>query len=269
MNSQKTGLVLSGGGTKGIAHAGVLKFLIEKDIDIDILSCCSAGSIVGCMYAIGKTPGEILDFFNSVYFFNWKHFTFNQPGLVSSVIFRNYLNPVFGDMKLGDLNKEVRIVATELVNGTEKIFDQDFRVVDAIIASCSIPGITTPYIINDEMYCDGGVLNNFPADIIRKDCDKMIGVFVSPPHNIKIDDLRSIKAIVSRSYDLLSYRVEKMKFSYCDWFISSQELSSYGTFERRKDRLEKIFNIGYQAAKESYDESCFHLFQDSGIQKTI
>lgn len=258
MNFEKVGLVLSGGGTKGIAHAGVLKFLIEKNIDVEVLSCCSAGSIVGCLYAIGKTPEEILEFFNSVYFFNWKHFAFNQPGLVSSVIFRNYLKPVFHDMKLKDLNKEVKIVATELVAGTQKIFDENFEVVDAIIASCSIPGITTPYIIGDEMYCDGGVLNNFPADIIRDECDRLIGVFVSPPNNIDIKDLKTIKAIVSRSYDLLSYRIEKIKFDYCDWFISSQELATYGTFERRSDRMEEMFIIGYTAAKESFEESCFY-----------
>ncbi|CAA7387394.1 patatin-like phospholipase family protein [Chryseobacterium fistulae] len=257
MNMEKVGLVLSGGGTKGIAHAGVLKFLKEKNIDIDIISCCSAGSIVGCLYAVGKTPEEIVEFFNSVYFFNWKHFTFNQPGFVSSVIFRNYLNPIFHDMKLGDLEKEVKIVATELVGGTQKIFDDNFKVVDAIIASCSIPGITTPYIIDDEMYCDGGVLNNFPADIIREECDKLIGVFVSPPHDINIHDLKSIKAIVARSYDLLSYRIEKVKFDYCDWFISSQELSTFGTFERKKDRLNQIFNIGYNAAADSFAESKF------------
>lgn len=261
MNFERTGLVLSGGGTKGIAHAGVLKFLNEQNIDVDILACCSAGSIVGCLYAIGKKPEEILDFFQSIYFFNWKHFTFNQPGLVSSVIFNTYLKPIFNDMKIGDLNKEVKIVATELVGGTEKIFDNDFLITDAIIASCSIPGITTPYILGDEMYCDGGVLNNFPADIIRYDCDKLIGVFVSPPHDIKINDLKTIKAIVSRSYDLLSYRIEKVKFEHCDWLISSQDLSSYGTFERKKDRLEQIFNIGYRAAKESFAESNYFTQQ--------
>jgi NTE family protein len=257
MNFEKTGLVLSGGGTKGIAHAGVLKFLSEQNIDIDILSCCSAGSIVGSLYAIGKKPEEILDFFQSVYFFDWKHFAFNQPGLVSSVIFANYLKPIFGDMRIKDLDKEIKIVATELVSGTEKIFDENFLVTDAVIASCSIPGITTPYILGEEMFCDGGVLNNFPADIIRNDCDRLIGVFVSPPHDIKINDLKTIKAIVSRSYDLLSYRIEKIKFEYCDWFISSQDLSSYGTFERKKDRLEQIYNIGYNAAKDSFAESQF------------
>ena len=257
MNFEKTGLVLSGGGTKGIAHAGVLKFLSEKNIDIDILSCCSAGSIVGCLYAIGKKPEEILDFFQSIYFFNWKHFTFNQPGLVSFIIFANYLKPIFQDMKIGDLDKEVRIVATELVSGTEKVFDKDFNVIDAMIASCSIPGITTPYILGEEMYCDGGVLNNFPADIIRNDCDKLIGVFVSPPHDIKISDLKTIKSIVSRSFDLFSYRVEKVKFEYCDWLISPKDLSAFGNFERKKERLEQIYNIGYEAAKSSYSESDF------------
>jgi NTE family protein len=48
-----------------------------------------------------------------------------------------------------------------------------------------------------------------------------------------------------------------VKFDYCDWFISSQKLSTYGTFERGKDRLEQIFNIGYEAAKDSYESSQF------------
>lgn len=254
---KKIGLVLSGGGTKGIAHAGVLNFLQKKDIKIDVLSCCSAGAIVGSMYALGKSPLEILDFFNSVYFFNWTHFAINQPGLVSSKIFIKYLKPLFGEMKIKHLDIEVRIVATELVSGEQEVFDEDFKVIDAIIASCSIPGITTPYIIKDKMYCDGGVLNNFPADIIKNNCEKMIGVFVCPPQEIGIKDLNSIRSVISRSYDLLSYRTELYKFSYCDWLITSKKLSQYGTFENKKERLQQIYNIGYDMAKDTYDESLF------------
>jgi len=254
MEKPKTGLVLSGGGTKGVAHAGVLKFLEEKNIQPDILACCSAGSIVGALYAAGKSPHEILDFFKSIYFFNWKHFAFNQPGLVSSKIFRIYLEPIFDKMKIGDLEKDLRIVATELVSGTQIIFGKEFKIIDAIIASCSVPGVTTPYIIGEELFSDGGVLNNFPADIIKNDCDKMIGVFVSPPQDIELKDLKSIKAVVSRSYDLLSYRTELHKFSYCDWFITSKKLAKFGMFERKSEILEEIFEIGYEAAKESYDE---------------
>lgn len=252
MGNYNLGLVLSGGGTKGVAHAGVLKFLEEKNIEPEILACCSAGSIVGSLYAYGKSPEEILDFFKSIYFFNWKHFAFNKPGLVSSKIFRIYLEPIFKDMKIGDLDKDLRIVATELVSGTQIIFGKEFKIIDAIIASCSVPGVTTPYIIGDELYSDGGVLNNFPADIIKNECEKMIGVFVSPPQEIELKDLNTIKAVVSRSYDLLSYRTELHKFSYCDWFITSKKLAKFGMFERKPEILEEIFDIGYQAAADSY-----------------
>lgn len=253
MENYNLGLVLSGGGTKGVAHAGVLKFLEVKNIQPDVLACCSAGSIVGSLYSAGKSPQEILDFFKSIYFFNWKHFAFNKPGLVSSKIFRIYLEPIFKDMKIGDLEKDLRIVATELVSGTQVIFGKEFKVIDAIIASCSVPGVTTPYIIGEELYSDGGVLNNFPADIIKNECEKMIGVFVSPPQEIELKDLNSIKAIVSRSYDLLSYRTELHKFSYCDWFITSKKLAKFGMFERKPEILEEIFEIGYQAAADSYE----------------
>lgn len=254
IDKQKIGIVFSGGGTKGVAHAGVLKFLHEQEIKPEVLACCSAGSIVGSLYAIGKTPDEILSFFESVYFFNWRHFTFNQPGLVSSKTFRTYLEPVFEDRKIGDLPLELKIVATELVSGKQIIFDKNFKVIDAVIASCSVPGISTPYIIDDKLYSDGGVLNNFPADIIKDDCQKMIGVFVSPPQDVTLQDLSSIKSIVSRSYDLLSYRTEVPKFSYCDWFITSKKLSKFGMFERKAEVLEEIFQIGYDAAKKTYEE---------------
>lgn len=257
MEKFNLGFVLSGGGTKGVAHAGILKFLAEKNIQPDVLACCSAGSIVGALYAAGKSPEEILDFFKSVYFFNWRHFTFNKPGLVSSMIFSTYLKPIFEDMTIGDLNIEVKIIATELVSGKQKLFDKTDKVVDAVIASCSIPGITTPHIVNGEMFSDGGVLNNFPADIISGDCNQLIGSYVSPPQNVELSDLNSIKAITSRAYDLLSHRTEIYKFAYCDWFITSQKLAQYGTFERKANRLEEIFEIGYQAAKNSYEDSAF------------
>ena len=127
MKNYKLGLVLSGGGTKGIAHAGVLKFLGEKNLRPDVLACCSAGSIVGSLYAIGKTPEEMLDFFKSVYLFNWWHFAFNKPGLISSEIFATYLNPIFADMRIGDLKIDLKIVATELVTGKQKVFGKKIR----------------------------------------------------------------------------------------------------------------------------------------------
>lgn len=251
------GLVLSGGGTRGVAHAGVLQFLAEKNIKPDVLACCSAGSIVGALHGVGKSGEEILDFFKSVYFFNWRHFAFNKPGLVSSRIFSNYLYPIFKDMTIEDLDINLKIIATELVSGEQRIFQGKDKIVDAVIASCSIPGITVPYIVGNEMFSDGGVLNNFPADIIHQNCEKLIGVYVSPPQDVEIGHLNTIKSVTTRAYELMSHRTEIHKFSYCDWIITSKKLANYGTFERNATRLEEIFDIGYQAAKVSYDDMLF------------
>lgn len=107
------------------------------------------------------------------------------------------------------------------------------------------------------MFSDGGVLNNFSADIIHQDCEKLIGIFVSPLQEVTMNDLTSIRSVTTRAYELLSHRTELYKFSYCDWLITSKKLANYGIFERSAQRLEEIFEIGYQAAKCSYDDSVF------------
>ena len=252
--NNKLGLVLSGGGTKGVAHAGVLKFLEEKGIQPEILAGASVGAIVSCLYAVGKTPKEILDFFKSVYFFNWKHIAFNKPGLVNSAVFKIYLKPIFGNMKIGDLGKEVNITATDIVTGELKIFDKETRVVDAIIASSSFPGIATPYMFGGALYSDSGILNNFPADIIRDRCDKIIGVYLSSPQEVKQKQMNTIKSVTYRAFDLLSHRVETYKFAYCDWLIDSLKLSNYSTFETKKSKMDEIFQIGYEEARDSFDK---------------
>jgi NTE family protein len=249
---EKIGLVLSGGGTKGVAHAGVIQFLNEKKMKPSTIACCSAGAIVAAMFALGKKPKEILSLFEKVNIFSWKHLLFNKPGLISDSIFNEYLIPILGNKKIGDLPIQLKIVATEMISGKQIVFDDNFNLLDAIIASCSIPGISIPYIVEEKVYCDGGVLNNFPADIIREDCNKIIGVFLSPLQPVTLQELGSIKSVISRSYDLLSYRTEQYKFAYCDWFISSQKFAKYGTFEKKASRLQELFDIGYQTANETF-----------------
>lgn len=252
--NEKLGLVLSGGGMKGAAHAGVIKFFNEKDIHPDIIACASAGAIVACLYSIGKSPREILEFFKSVYFFHWKHIVFNKPGLVSSEVFKIYLNPIFGEMKIGDLEKEINIVATNIVTGELVIFDKETNVTDAIIASSSFPGVTTPYMLNGVLYSDGGILNNFPADIIRNQCDKIIGVYLSSPQDVNQNQMNSIRSVTYRAYDLLSHRQETYKFAYCHWLINSLKLSNYSTFETKKNKIDEIFQVGYEEAMNTFKE---------------
>lgn len=251
---KKIGLVLSGGGTKGISEAGVLQFLEDKKIFPEVIAGTSAGAIVGGLYAFGRTPQEILDFFKSVYFFNWKHFTLTKPGFINSDVFRLYLKPIIGEIKIKDLKKELIINATDLIQGETFVFDGDDYLLDAIIASCSVPGLASPFSKDEMLLSDGGILNNFPSNLVKDKCDKIIGVYVAPLQDVKNNQLNSIKAVATRAYELLSHSVENYKFKDCDWFISPKELSNYGMFESKKTRMDELFQLGYTEAEKTYPD---------------
>lgn len=251
---KKIGLALSGGGTKGIAQAGVLKFLEEKNMHPNEIAGTSAGAIVGAMYAWGKSPDEILDFFKSVYFFNWRHFTLKRGGMLDSVAFKTYFQDIFGEATIGDLKINTHITATDLVHGRLKIFDNETKIVDAILASTSVPGIVSPHIINGKIYSDGGILNHFPIDLLFKKCDFLIGVYVSSLQVIEPNHLNSMKAVTSRAFNLMSANSDLQKFELCNWLIQPQELSSFNSFDTNKLKMDAIFKIGYESAKGSYAE---------------
>lgn len=252
-DSKSVGYVLSGGGSKGIAHAGAIKFLEEHNISPTHIAGSSAGAIVAALYASGKNPEEILSFFKSIYFFHWKHFTFKKAGFIDSESFKNYFKDVFKDDKIGDLKIPIHITATDMVKGKLKIFSEDTKIVDAILASSAFPGIISPYEIEGNLYSDGGILNHFPTDILQGRCDKIIGVYVSPIQKIEAKDLQSIKAVTTRAFDLLSANSNILKFNTCDWVIEPEELSKFSTFETNRGKMDQIFEIGYQAAKNSFE----------------
>lgn len=256
MNFEKKsiGYVFSGGGSKGLAHAGALQFLEEQNIHPTEISGTSAGSIVAALYASGKTPEEILEFFKSIYFFNWKHFTLKKAGIIDSDSFKKYFTDIFQGRNIGDLNIPIHITATDMVKGKLKVFPKTTNVVDAILASSAFPGVLSPYEIEGKIYNDGGILNHFPTDLLQDKCDFIIGIYVSPINKITAKDLTSIKAVTTRAFDLLSANSNYEKFKHCNWIIEPMELANYSTFETSKTKMDAIFKIGYEAAKKSFEE---------------
>jgi NTE family protein len=253
-SSKSIGLVLSGGGSKGIAQAGALKFLEEQHIEPSYIAGTSAGAIIAALYAFGKKPEEILEFFKSIYFFHWKHFTFKKAGIIDSQSFKIDFDKIFNDATIGDLNIPTFITATNLVSGKLKIFRDDSKITDAVLASSSFPGMLSPYELNGKLYSDGGILNHFPTDLLQGRCDAIIGIYVSPIQTIEAKDLKSIKSVTTRAFDLLSAHSNYQKFSLCDWVIEPKELANFSTFETNKTKMDAIFEIGYQAAKSSFRE---------------
>jgi NTE family protein len=253
-SDKSVGFVLSGGGSKGLAQAGAIKFLKEQQIQPDYIAGTSAGAIIAALYSWGKSPDEILEFFKSIYFFHWRHLTIRKPGIIDSTSFKKYFHDIFKDATIDELKIPVLITATDMIKGELTVFSKDTKITDALLASSAFPGVISPYSIEGSIYCDGGILNHFPSDLLHKKCDFTIGIYVSPLEKISAANLKSIKSVTSRAFDLFMANSNIPKFKYCNHIIEPKKLSQFSTFETNKSKMDTIFKIGYDAAKKSFGE---------------
>lgn len=252
MSNTIYGIALSGGGHRGLAHAGILQYLDEKDISPQIISGTSAGAIVGTLYAIGKSPQEILELFQSVSFFSWNLLTTKKAGLFDIDRLEVYLDKELGNRKISDLSKEIYISATDMQRGRLKIFNKDTIAKKAVLASCAFPAVFSPVVIDGVIYSDGGMLNNFPVNTIQGRCDYLIGSNVNPVIETSTENLKSIKSITLRSFEIMMNNNAHQHKNQCDWYIEPQALTKYFTFETSKSKMKEIYDIGYLEAKSTF-----------------
>ncbi|MBO7624787.1 MAG: patatin-like phospholipase family protein [Bacteroidales bacterium] len=218
LSGQSVGLVLSGGGAKGLVHIGVIRALEEKGIPIDYIAGTSMGSIIGGLYAAGYTTEEMEAIFRSnevelwingevdsryMYFFKksqpnstWLQINFSlDSSLFSPTIPTNFISPKQMDLAFveimgaadavsgGDFNRLMvpfRCNATDIGQRKEVVF-RSGPLKDAVRASMSFPFVFKPLILDSCILYDGGMMNNFPTHIMEEDFhpDYTIGVIAS------------------------------------------------------------------------------------------
>ncbi len=207
---QRVGVVLSGGGAKGVTHIGVLKALEENNIPIDYIAGTSMGAIIGGLYACGYSPEEIEKLFTSAELQNWitggsgskfnYYFKADNPN-ASWQIFKiafdsvlriklppNIISPYELDFKLLEIFAEpgaaaeynfdnlyipFRCVASDVFE-TKSVVFSDGPVDKAIRASMTFPLYLKPITINGKLMFDGGMYNNFPVDVMQNEFEPEI-----------------------------------------------------------------------------------------------
>ncbi len=214
---ESVGLVLSGGGAKGIAHIGVIQALEDNDIPVDYIAGTSMGSIVGGLYASGYTPEEMMQLLLSKEFAYWSTGKINQylvyyfakpeatPAMVNIPISlsgkgsvakfpKSLISPLpmnFAFMELfsaytaqcgsdfDNLFVPFRCVASDVKN-KHKVVCRSGHLSDAIRASMSFPVVFQPIEMDSVLVYDGGIYDNFPVDVMRDEFHPsiMIGVDV-------------------------------------------------------------------------------------------
>lgn len=244
----KLGLALSGGGAKGFAHIGVFKLLEECGLMPDVIVGTSVGSLMGALFADGYTADEIKELFSGREFSEFAQLQLPKSGLFDSKRFRHFLRRHLRAKTFEELKIPLIVMATDLDNGESHEF-RSGPIVEAVTASCSIPIIFSPVVINGVHYVDGGLFHNFPVSIIRDSCERVIGVNVSPLVSQKYK--QTIFHIAERSYHYM-FRANTIEDrEMCDVLIEAEEFGMYKTFDL--ENVDQISKIGYSAAVRAFE----------------
>ncbi len=243
----KVGLVLSGGGARGVSHAGVIKALTELGITIERISGTSAGAIVGALYAHGYTPDEILQTIVSTRLFTAMRPAWKWTGLLTMDGLKDALLRVLPENSFESLRIHMTIAATDIRKGKPAYFDKG-ELIPALLASCCVPAFFNPIELNGSTYVDGGLMDNLPVKPIRESCDFIIGShcnYISDEF-----DLKSIRSVIERSLLIAINGNTTISKGMCDILIEPPGLGSYSGFDLGKANI--LFQSGYEFVKENF-----------------
>ncbi|MBQ5705361.1 MAG: patatin-like phospholipase family protein [Bacteroidaceae bacterium] len=282
--AQKVGLVMSGGGARGLAHIGVIKALEENNIPIDYVAGTSMGAIIASLYAMGYTPEEMEEIIASDKFKRWYsgkmskddifYFRRNEerPDILNLRIETrdslrvviptpNLIDPT--QMNLGFLEMfaagnaacksnfdslmvPFRCVASDVYNKKQIIYS-DGDLSDAVRASMTFPFVFKPIKKDSVLVYDGGIYNNFPADVMQRDFnpDFIIGSVVSknPPIPKETDIMSQLENLIM---DKSNYLIPDSS-----GIVINMKLDEISLLEF--DKLQKLSELGYMKTSEMMD----------------
>ncbi|MDR0428409.1 MAG: patatin-like phospholipase family protein [Dysgonamonadaceae bacterium] len=241
------GLVLSGGGARGIAHLGTAKALYEAGEVFDVIVGTSMGAIVGCLLADKQNPDDIIKLFTPKNMRSFIRPLLSNKGMLTMDGARKMLKAILTTENIEDLSIPFMACATNLSSGRPEYFESG-NIIDAVIASAGIPVVFAPAIINNNQYVDGGVLNNLPVRKIRNNCKKIIGSHVNPQTlGLENGQVLGLIHIADRAFHLCIQGNTEEDREMCDLYLEHTNLNDIGTFDFNK--ADEIFRRGYENTK--------------------
>ncbi|MFV0397523.1 MAG: patatin-like phospholipase family protein [Bacteroidales bacterium] len=245
----RVGVALSGGGAKGFSHIGALKALEKSGCKPEIVAGVSAGSIVGALYCDGYTPAEIASMFDNISYSDMLKIKIPVDSFFSMEPFSKFLEKYLVSKRIEDLHIPLVILATDFDKGCIKEF-REGPLIDAVVASCSVPAAFPPVVIDGVHYVDGGVLQNLPASVIRKESETLIGINVVPLTDPEYK--KSIVSIAYRSFRLMSRENTLKDKSLCDILVETNEAEEYTSYDIRG--REELIQIGYKSTMDTLNQ---------------
>lgn len=277
----KIGVALSGGGIRGIAHAGVLQALENNGIHIDIIGGTSAGSMIGSLYAMGYSPEEIYMLFRK----NAKKIIgANTSPLISGIQtfmrkeaktitgFRNgqSIEEVYDMMAkekgietISQIKMPIVIPSVDIMESKEYIFTNkipenvqdltqyitDISIGKAVRASSSFPAVFNLCNIQKHAFMDGGALDNVPVNEVKKQgADKVLAVKFDAD---EINESSNMMDIVMKTIDIMGNKIAEENLEQSD-YVLNVHTDKVGLLDI--DKLDRCFEYGYEAVIKNLEQ---------------
>ena len=271
----KLGLALSGGGIRGIAHAGVLKALEDNGIKVDVIGGTSSGSMIAMLYASGYSPSHIYRLFKKyskdIAKVNTKpiirSYLLNKTITLKGLKTGNSLEKIFNEVinkqgiyKMEDIKMPVVIPTVDLMNCKEYIFTNnppekkekyitDITVGKAVRASSSFTAVFSPCEYKEHAFIDGGALDNVPVEEVKKQgVDVVIGVKFNSD---KITKDSNIMDMTMKAIDIMGEKISEENLNNAD-FILNVYTDKTGLLD--VDKLDSCYKYVYNSVIENLEE---------------
>ena len=274
----KLGLVLSGGGIRGIAHAGVIKALEENNIKIDMIGGTSSGSFVAALYAMGYSPYYIYTLFelyakeivniNGLPIINGiGNFVLSKKVKVSGLRTGENIEKIFDELAsrkgikyISDITMPIAIPTVDVSNSKEYIFSNinskkynnyisNISVGKAVRASGSFPVAFSPCEFEKHKFLDGGTLDNVPVLAVKElGADRIIAVnFSADP----INEESNLMDIVMKTLDIMGNKISENGLKNADYVLTVPS-DKTGLLDIKK--INKCYNFGYQSVYSNLEK---------------
>lgn len=217
-NGAVVAFVLGGGGARGFAHIGALKALDEAGIRADLIVGTSAGSVVAALYAGGIRDARLVETAHAVQREQVVDFVFPNRGFIEGERLQQYVNRVLRGRLIEELDLPFVAVATDLRTGELVAFNRGDTGM-AARASCSVPAIFQPTLIEGREYVDGGLASPVPVKVARSlGAGVVIAIDVSR-QPAEQRDLGSSAALLSQTIVIMEHGLAREEVKLADVVI--------------------------------------------------
>lgn len=241
-------LALSSGGARGFSHIGVLKSLERHRVPVLGIAGSSMGGLIGALFCTGYDADMLAELALGLRRHQWIDFSLSKMGMVRGQKLLGLVNMLTRGRHFEDCRPPLKLVAVDIERGEEVVLDQG-SLAEAVRATTSIPGIFSPWVMDNRVLVDGGVLNRVPVDLARDIADAPVvavdaGIDISPM-------VKSVFDILFQAFDLMARELRQYKPVVADVLIEPRLPNAR---EAQFTRVDEFIRAGERACEEKIPE---------------